>query len=91
VVVYIIGEVYMFNHILISTPGPTELIVILLLILVLFGAKRIPEIAQGLGKGIREFKKSMREVQDEIETSEPKKLKSDKEKKAEKKEDKQDG
>ena len=79
----------MENFVLIGTPGPTELIVILLLILILFGAKRIPEIAQGLGKGIREFKKSMREVQDEIETPEPKQLKETKEK--EKKEENKSG
>lgn len=79
----------MVDFVLIGTPGPTELIVILLLILILFGAKRIPEIAQGLGKGIREFKKSVREVQDEIESSEPKKLKDTKAK--EKKENNKNG
>ena len=68
----------MTDLILIGAPGPTELIIILILILVLFGAKRIPEIAQGLGKGIREFKKSVREVQDEIEAPEPKLLKDKK-------------
>ncbi len=46
--------------------GPTELIVILLIILLLFGAKRIPEIAQGLGRGIREFKKASKDIQNEI-------------------------
>jgi sec-independent protein translocase protein TatA len=40
-------------------PGPAELILILLIVVVVFGAKRIPEIMQGLGHGIREFKKSM--------------------------------
>jgi sec-independent protein translocase protein TatA len=40
-------------------PGPQELILILLVVVVVFGAKRIPEIMQGLGKGIREFKKSV--------------------------------
>jgi sec-independent protein translocase protein TatA len=70
----------MFEYILISAPGPTELIVILILVLVLFGAKRIPEIAQGLGKGIREFKRSMHEIQDEIEKPEPKLVKDKKEK-----------
>jgi sec-independent protein translocase protein TatA len=40
-------------------PGPSELILILLIVVVVFGAKRIPEIMQGLGHGIREFKKSM--------------------------------
>ncbi len=37
--------------------GPTELIILLTIILLLFGAKRIPELAKGLGTGIREFKK----------------------------------
>ncbi len=37
--------------------GPTELIILLTIILLLFGAKRIPELARGLGTGIREFKK----------------------------------
>jgi sec-independent protein translocase protein TatA len=46
--------------------GAQELLLILLVILLLFGAKRIPEIAQGLGKGMREFKKAMRETQDEL-------------------------
>ncbi len=49
--------------------GPTELILIFLAILLLFGAKRIPEIAQGLGKGIREFKKTMKETTDEVKGS----------------------
>ena len=45
----------------------TELLVVLVVILVLFGAKRIPEFAKGLGKGINEFKKASREVTDSIE------------------------
>jgi sec-independent protein translocase protein TatA len=44
----------------------TELIIVLVAVLVLFGAKRIPEFAKGLGKGINEFKKASREVTDEI-------------------------
>jgi sec-independent protein translocase protein TatA len=48
----------------------TELIIVLVAILVLFGAKRIPEFAKGLGKGINEFKKASREVTESIE-SEP--------------------
>ncbi len=46
--------------------GP-ELMLVLVVILVLFGAKRIPEFAKGLGKGINEFKKASRDVTDEIE------------------------
>ena len=46
--------------------GPTEILLIFLIVLLVFGAKRIPEIAQGLGKGIREFRKAAHEVQNEI-------------------------
>jgi sec-independent protein translocase protein TatA len=45
--------------------GPWELALVFLVILLLFGAKRLPDIAQGLGKGIREFKKAMRDTQEE--------------------------
>jgi sec-independent protein translocase protein TatA len=46
--------------------GSGELFVIILVILVLFGGKKIPEIAQGIGKGIREFKKAVNNVEDEF-------------------------
>lgn len=42
-------------------PGGWEVVVILLAILLLFGGKKIPELAQGLGKGIKEFKKATQE------------------------------
>ena len=48
--------------------GPTEMIIALVIVLLLFGAKRIPEIAGSFGKGIREFKKNMNDVQREIAT-----------------------
>jgi sec-independent protein translocase protein TatA len=38
--------------------GPTEIIIIALIIIILFGAKKIPELMGGIGKGIKEFKKS---------------------------------
>jgi len=41
--------------------GPTELLVILLVFVLLFGAKKIPELAKGLGEGIRNFKSSVRD------------------------------
>ncbi len=44
-----------------SMPGPLEVVVILLVVLLLFGAKRLPEIGRALGEGIREFKKSMKD------------------------------
>ncbi len=46
--------------------GATEIIFILVIVLLVFGAKRLPEIGQSLGKGIREFKKSMNEISGEI-------------------------
>ncbi len=46
--------------------GPTELFLGLVVVLLLFGAKRIPEIAGSFGKSIKEFKKGMNEVQREI-------------------------
>jgi sec-independent protein translocase protein TatA len=49
----------------------TELIIVVVAILVLFGAKKIPEFAKGLGKGINEFKKASREVADSIENESP--------------------
>ena len=49
--------------------GTSEVLVILVVILLLFGAKRIPELAKGLGKGIREFKDATKEIKTEIESS----------------------
>lgn len=46
--------------------GPMEIGLILLLVLLVFGAKRIPEIARGLGKGLREFKDATKDVQREL-------------------------
>jgi len=46
--------------------GAPELILILLVIFVFFGAKKIPEIAKGLGQGIREFRKAARDIQEEV-------------------------
>jgi sec-independent protein translocase protein TatA len=46
--------------------GGGEMVLVFAAILVLFGAKKIPEFAKGLGQGIREFKKASREVTDEI-------------------------
>ncbi|MDI9373037.1 MAG: twin-arginine translocase TatA/TatE family subunit [Verrucomicrobiota bacterium] len=46
--------------------GGWEIVLILAVVLILFGAKRLPELAKGLGTGIREFKKATREVTDEI-------------------------
>jgi sec-independent protein translocase protein TatA len=49
-------------------PGYHEWLVIALLLVILFGAKRIPEVARGLGSGLREFKKAVREASEEEES-----------------------
>lgn len=46
--------------------GGWEIILILAVVLILFGAKKLPELAKGLGTGIKEFKKATREVTDEL-------------------------
>ena len=49
--------------------GGWEIVLILAVVLILFGAKKLPELAKGLGQGIKEFKKATREVTDEIQSS----------------------
>lgn len=51
----------------IGSLGGGELILILALLVILFGTKKIPELARSLGKGIREFKDATKEIKDEIE------------------------
>lgn len=46
--------------------GFTEILIILLVVLLLFGAKRLPEVGASIGKGIREFKRSLSDTQDAI-------------------------
>jgi len=53
------------------TPSPHELLIILFVILLIFGGKKLPELAKGLGKGIKEFKNAQNEI-----TEEPKKKES---------------
>jgi len=54
-------------------PGGTELLIIFGIVVLLFGAKKIPELAKGFGKGIKNFKEEMKEV-DEVAADEPKKV-----------------
>ena len=60
-----------FNNVLafIGGLGTSEVLVILVVILIFFGAKRIPELARGLGKGIREFKDATKEIKNDIESA----------------------
>ena len=51
--------------------GHWEILLIFLVVLLIFGAKRIPEMAQGMGRGIKEFRKAMRDVQEEVDVNPP--------------------
>ena len=53
--------------VLFGMPGGPELLVILLVLVIFFGAKRLPELAKGMGQGIKEFKKATREVNEDDE------------------------
>lgn len=56
----------MSEILLISMPGGSEWLVIALFVLVFFGARKIPEFARGIGKGIREFKDAVKDVKKEV-------------------------
>ncbi|MEA3330206.1 MAG: twin-arginine translocase TatA/TatE family subunit [Campylobacterota bacterium] len=61
-------------------PGGTELLIIFGIVILLFGAKKIPELAKGFGKGIKNFKAEMKEVDEEVVSSEePKKVEKNEE------------
>jgi sec-independent protein translocase protein TatA len=55
------------NVLLLSMPGGSEWILIILAVLILFGGRKIPEFMKGLGRGIREFNDAKSNVQKEIE------------------------
>jgi sec-independent protein translocase protein TatA len=72
-----------------SLPGGWEWLIILMFVLLVFGAKRLPEMAKGLGKGIREFKGALSGITDEIEKAgdKPAEPKAEEKKAEENKED----
>lgn len=49
--------------------GPWEIALILLVVIILFGGKKLPELFRGLGQGLREFKKATKEIKDEVESA----------------------
>ena len=58
------------NHLLfIGNLGAGEIIVIALIVLLLFGGKKIPELMKGLGQGVRSFKEGMNNIENDIENS----------------------
>lgn len=63
---------------IIGMPGPTEIIIILVIVLLLFGGRKIPELMRGLGKGMKEFKDAQKNMDDkEIEAEKEDTKKSD--------------
>ncbi|MBS4013240.1 MAG: twin-arginine translocase TatA/TatE family subunit [Bacteroidetes bacterium] len=54
----------MIASILLWAPGPWEIVIIAVIILLLFGGKKIPELMRGLGKGVKEFKDAQKEDED---------------------------
>ena len=58
---------YMNHIVAFGMPGGWELVVIVFLALLFFGAKRIPSLARSIGRGIREFKEGTKEIKSEIE------------------------
>jgi len=57
-------------------PSMPELLIILAIVVLLFGAKKIPELAKGLGSGIKNFKKAMNEDEDEVSNKTKEKIDS---------------
>ncbi len=62
----------MLASIFLFSPGPTEIIVVLVIVLLLFGGKKIPELMKGLGKGIKEFKDASKEEEGDKQIQEKK-------------------
>ncbi len=63
---------------MIGSLGPTEILIILFIVLLIFGGKKLPELARGLGKGIREFKDATHKVDEEIRELDKPESKSEK-------------
>lgn len=60
-------------HTLLGMIGGQEILLILLVVLVLFGGKKIPELMKGLGKGMKEYKKAVNDIENEISPKEEEK------------------
>jgi len=51
--------------------GPWEIVLIVLVVVLIFGGKKIPELMKGVGKGVKSFKEGMNEVEDQINQADP--------------------
>ena len=54
------------NNVLLFALGAPEMVLIVLVVLLVFGGKKIPELMKGIGKGVSSFKKGLKEVEDEV-------------------------
>ena len=70
--------------------GPWQWVIIALVIILLFGGKKIPELMHGLGKGVKSFKAGMKDAEKDIQEIKAEIVKDDDEKKPEKKEEKKE-
>ncbi|OJV18206.1 MAG: Sec-independent protein translocase TatA [Bacteroidetes bacterium 41-46] len=59
----------MNNLLFLGSIGATEIIIIALIVLLLFGGKKIPELMKGIGKGVKSFKDGVKGIEDEINTT----------------------
>ena len=59
------------QNILLFGLGMQEILVIALIVLLLFGGKKIPELMKGLGKGVKSFKEGMNEIEDQVNQADP--------------------
>jgi len=61
------------NHLLfLGNLGTSEIIIIAIIVLLLFGGKKIPELMKGIGKGVSQFKKGLKDVEDDIKLEDDK-------------------
>ena len=65
--------------------GTQELLIILVLVMIIFGAGKLPQVGGALGKGLRNFKKGMNDAEEEIEEAKVEEIENDKDKNEEKK------
>ena len=65
------------NGIILGIIGGQEIIFIAIIILIFFGGKKLPELMRGIGKGVREYNKAIKEVKDQINSDETSEKKND--------------
>ena len=66
--------IIMINTVLLGFVGPWQVVIVLLVVVLLFGGRKIPELMKGIGQGMKEFKKATKEDEDEEKTKEENKL-----------------